>query len=234
MINQAAWLKSFVSDITDAFGNKIHFIGLQGSNGRGEGTENSDIDIVVIFDELTIDDLKKYEEVISPMPHREKICGFVSGKQELLHWPKSDLFQFYFDTTALVGNIDYLLDYITDNDIKQAILSGLGNIYHMCVHNFVHTRNAEILKAAYKSATFVLRAIYFSRTSVFVKRNSDLLPLLSEAEQVVLNGYFFMKDAGELTKKEFDHFSEKLFNWAKKEIVRYGEVPISRMAFRVK
>ncbi len=33
--------------------NCSYFVGLQGSYGRGEATESSDIDIVVILDELT-------------------------------------------------------------------------------------------------------------------------------------------------------------------------------------
>lgn len=233
MFIEESWLKEFVSKMTRAFGERIEFIGLQGSNGRGEATEDSDIDMVVILDELTIQDLKKYNTEISVMTNRDKMCGFISGKQELLHWPKSDLFQFYFDTTPIVGNIDYLLTLMDYEDIKKSIQSGLGNIYHMCVHNFLHNQNEKILKETYKSATFVLRAIYFTRTSTFVKKNSDLLPLLREEEQVILNGYFFTKQVSEITADEFDELSEKLFNWSKKEIICHGDVPISMKKFLV-
>ncbi len=37
------------------------------------------------------------------MEDREKICGFISGKEELLSWEKADVFQFYYDTEPLVG-----------------------------------------------------------------------------------------------------------------------------------
>ena len=91
------WLQDFTKKINESFPKRIIFIGIQGSYARGEATENSDIDVVVIFDKLIYSDLKRYDEIISKMPMREKICGFISGKKELENWDRSDLFQFYHD-----------------------------------------------------------------------------------------------------------------------------------------
>ncbi|WP_304160371.1 nucleotidyltransferase domain-containing protein [Fusobacterium ulcerans] len=77
------WLENFVVEIKKGFENRIEFIGLQGSHGRGEASKESDIDIVVILDKVEMKDLEKYDEIISKMEDREKICGFISGKELL-------------------------------------------------------------------------------------------------------------------------------------------------------
>ena len=83
MFNIEEWISDFSQKIQENFKSRIEFIGLQGSYAREEATEGSDIDVVVIFDKLKMDDLKKYDEIISKMSCREKICGFLSGKDEL-------------------------------------------------------------------------------------------------------------------------------------------------------
>ena len=60
MIEINTWMNEFLSTINDAFGDRVWFVGLQGSYGRGEATETSDIDVVVILDELSITDIHKY------------------------------------------------------------------------------------------------------------------------------------------------------------------------------
>ncbi|MBQ3017675.1 MAG: nucleotidyltransferase domain-containing protein, partial [Clostridia bacterium] len=52
MIEINAWMKEFLQTLNETFANRVWFVGLQGSYGRGEATETSDIDIVVILDQL--------------------------------------------------------------------------------------------------------------------------------------------------------------------------------------
>ena len=86
MINISAWTEEFLRRATETFGNRIWFVGLQGSYGRGEATETSDIDVVLILDELSVTDISTYNEILDKMPNRELICGFLSGKSELINW----------------------------------------------------------------------------------------------------------------------------------------------------
>ena len=53
MINITAWTQNFLQRLNETFANRVWFVGLQGSYGRDEATETSDIDIVVIWDELS-------------------------------------------------------------------------------------------------------------------------------------------------------------------------------------
>ena len=105
MIEISLWMENFVQALEENFGNRVWFVGLQGSYGRGEATETSDIDVVVILDELTAQDIQAYNAMLDILPNRELICGFVSGKKELLNWEPSDLFQFYHDTTQIKGSL---------------------------------------------------------------------------------------------------------------------------------
>ena len=47
------WTEHFLNILEETFGSRVWFAGLQGSRGRGEATETSDIDMVVILDRLT-------------------------------------------------------------------------------------------------------------------------------------------------------------------------------------
>lgn len=89
MIDIQKWLNDFCYALDEQFHERIEFIGLQGSYGRKEATDQSDIDVVVIFDTLTIQDLLDYDRIVSKLPYRDLLCGFVSGKDELMHWEKS-------------------------------------------------------------------------------------------------------------------------------------------------
>ena len=53
MIDITAWMQNFVQILDDTFGNRVWFVGLQGSYAREEATETSDIDTVVILDEFS-------------------------------------------------------------------------------------------------------------------------------------------------------------------------------------
>ena len=86
MVDIKSWVLEFTNKVEQIFSDRVWFIGLQGSYGRGEATETSDIDVVVILDELRINDLKVYRDMLDTLPNRELVCGFISGKGELLNW----------------------------------------------------------------------------------------------------------------------------------------------------
>ena len=105
MTDHRAWAKMLAEKALARFGARVWFMGLQGSVRRGATTESSDIDFVLILDRLDTADLSAYRELVRSMPDSEKACGFVSGRKELLAWPRADLFQFYHDTEALYGSL---------------------------------------------------------------------------------------------------------------------------------
>jgi len=216
MIDIESWMESYIKLLKETFGERIYFIGLQGSYGRGEATESSDIDVVVILDKLTADDIKTYNDMINALPDRELICGFLSGKDELINWEPSDLFQFYYDTTPLKGTLDGLLTKIDNAAVERAIKIGACNIYHGCVHNMLHEKSDDILRGLYKSASFVVQAIVFKNTGRYIKHLNELLEAADNDEKEILNGFIALKNGAAV---EFDTMSERLFNWVKNIIV---------------
>jgi hypothetical protein len=219
--NINTWMKGFLGELKALFGSRLLFAGLQGSYGRDEATAGSDVDAVVILDRATPGDLKAYGAMLDTLPNREKVCGFISGRQELLNWERSDLFQFYHDTTPVFGSIDFLLPQINQEDIHRAIRIGACNIYHLCGHNMVHEKDAEILKNLYKSAAFTVQAVYCDQTGAYIKQKAELIPLLQPQEREILQTAINLKQQTNIAQTEFDRLSELLFNWAAGLIIEY-------------
>ncbi len=141
------WLGEYMEAVQVQFGPRVWFIGLQGSFGRGEATAESDLDVVLILDAVSAADLRAYSAMLDRLPERERVCGFVSGKGELLAWEPADLFQFCHDTRPLLGTLDQVLEKITEGDVHRAVWTGACNVYHMCAHNMVHEKSLDILRA---------------------------------------------------------------------------------------
>ena len=215
MIDITAWMNDFLQTLNETFANRVWFVGLQGSYSRGEATETSDIDVVVILDELSSSDIQDYNAILDTLPHRELICGFLSGQNEILNWEPSDLFQFYYDTTPIKGSLDELLMVIDEAAVSRAIKIGACNIYHGCVHNMLFDKSDDILRGLYKSASFVVQAIAFKQTGKYVKHQKELLGVVSADERKIVETFLKLKSGDAV---EFDTMSEELFAWAKKLI----------------
>ena len=219
MIDIKNWIAEFTNKVEQTFADRVWFIGLQGSYGRGEATDTSDIDVVVILDELRMNDLKTYRDMLNTLQNRQLICGFISGKDELLNWAASDLFQFYHDTTPIKGTLDCLLEKIDKHAVMRAIKIGACNIYHACVHNFVHEKSEDILRSLYKSAAFVLQAVWFYETGKYIKSKAELQNAINPPSAVLTNAQELKNGAS----VKFEEMSELLLNWATALIRGYNE-----------
>ncbi len=212
MMNLSSWLEQFTSSLQTTFPDRVWFIGLQGSHARGEATDGSDIDVVVILDELTAVDIQAYSAMLDTLPHRELICGFLSGKRELLNWEPSDLFQFYHDTTPILGTLDDLLPLLDAAAVDRAIRIGACNVYHGCVHNMLHDKSEEILRGLYKSASFVVQAVAFKQTGTYIRRQLELREIVAAEDRAIVETFLTLKNGGAV---DFDAMSETLFSWSK-------------------
>ena len=215
MVDITAWMNDFLQKLNHTFENRVWFVGLQGSFARGEATETSDIDTVVILDELSAMDVQNYNKMLNTLPYRELICGFLSGKDDIMNWEPSDLFQFCHDTTPIKGSLDEVLTLVDENAVNRAIKIGACNIFHGCVHNMLHEKSEDILRGLYKSASFVVQAIVFKQTGKYIRHQKDMLKIVSPDERVIVETFLNLKNGRAV---EFNTMSEMLFIWAKKWI----------------
>jgi len=225
------WLKEAVCKLKKKFSGRLLFVGFQGSYARGEATKESDIDLVVILDNLNFEDLKLYRSIINRLPYSEKACGFISGKNELQKWSKTDLFQFFYDTKPLEGKLDDIIEPPKKEDIEKAIKTGAENLYHSAVHSFIHSNDYIYdLKNLYKNTFFILQAKYFVEKGKYIQTKKELSSAVSKELSSALKTAFSKIDEEILeicinkdkipisNAEEIEELYEKLIIWSRQHI----------------
>lgn len=178
--NHNSWVQNLSLKIQETFKDRVLFIGFQGSYKRGEANEHSDVDMVVILDDLQISDLNRYQKIVQSMPYPEKACGFIGGKEEISNWPAGDVFQLLFDTLPIYGSLEKLVPQITEKDIQQFIKSSAANLYHATCHSYLYdTDIAASLAQLYKAVFYILQAIDYLNSNQFSTTKKELTQKLS-------------------------------------------------------
>lgn len=211
-----SWLKVFQEKLITLFGNRIKFFGLQGSYGRGEQTAGSDIDVVIILDEVSFKDLQLYQSMLDSYKEHDMICGFVSGERELMNWEKSDLIQLVLDTKPIIGSLEHLQNLFNDENIRRSVLTGACNLYHACSHNFLHAKDSNMLVGLYKAARFTVRMKHFLDTGSYISTMKLLSEHVTDKDRTILN-----IASSEFQEKYFTEYSRILIEWASEIITEY-------------
>ena len=133
-------MESFKENLLRLFGDNPLFLGLQGSYGRGEAKETSDIDPVIILQQCGKDELLGYRDYIDTLPEKDILCGFVSSIDELKAWESADRAQLILDTKPVYKDLVELCPQITSDDIRRAVQQGVCAIYHASSHNIYSMR----------------------------------------------------------------------------------------------
>ena len=217
-----AWIKLYVSKVEKIFHDRIVFIGIQGSYARKEQSYESDIDMVLILDELSAEDVKIYDNELQDLPNRDLLCGFLSGINVLKSWERSDLFQFLKDTLPIKGSLGELQDFISKEDVKRAVRIGACNIYHSCVHNLFCEKSDAVLKGLVKSAIFTLKAKVFYETGEYARNFNELCTKAAGADRVVLDLYVKIKQ-NLMADYDFDKYAKVILNWTTDLINKYAQ-----------
>ena len=66
------YLEKLISRCKDSFGERLVYAGLQGSYLCGEANENSDIDVMIVIDGFSVEDMKTYRGILKEIGWYEK------------------------------------------------------------------------------------------------------------------------------------------------------------------
>lgn len=222
MYEVETYMRDMIDILKRNLGDRLFYVGLQGSYLRGEATENSDIDIVIVIDELSAQDIFRYKRILSEFDNPEKSCGFICGREELQKWNPLEMCNFLYGTRDYYGNIADFLPQYTRDDVVNFVKLSVGNLYHEICHRYIHSdmkKNIVKLPYAYKNIFFILQSLYYLRTGVFYPTKKELTGCLSGKDREI------MERAGRLMNGEDYDFEEEfkfLFEWCQ-EILRTFE-----------
>jgi hypothetical protein len=76
----------------------------------------------------------------------------------------------------------------------------------------LHEQSEDVLKGLYKSASFVVQAIVFLQTGIYIKRQEELLAATMPDEQAIIRMFLALKQGGTV---DFIPMSNVLFDWTK-------------------
>lgn len=213
VVDIEAYMKRMIGELQRRFGERLLYVGLQGSYLRGEATENSDIDVMTVIDGLSVSDLDAYRAVVLLMEEPQKACGFICSRTDLANWNPLEICFVSHSTKDYYGTMERLIPAYTEQDIRNFVKVSVNNLYHEICHRYIYAgqeRSKVCLPGAYKSVFFILQSLYYLEHGKFIATKAELLPLLSGSNAAVLERAMLLKNG-----EAFD-FAESfalLFAW---------------------
>ena len=214
-------IKRYLDELTlrckSVYGNRLLYIGLQGSYLRGEATENSDIDIMVVIDNFTVADMDAYRRILQSLGDFDKSCGFICGKEDLLNWNQLEICQLLHTTENIFGKLESLVPSYTREDERNYVKLGIDDLYHAICHRYIHApREKSITKLPLcdKPLFFIVQNLHYLESGEFVLKKSELREKVCDEDKAML-------DIGTLRDGyDFDEAFELVFRWLKHAMER--------------
>ena len=189
MLDLKEYLEQLISECQSVFRDRLVYVGLQGSYMRGEATEDSDIDIMVVLNRFCVSDMDLYRDLLDRLGHREKACGFICGREELTRWSPLEVCQLRHTTKDLFGSLsEYLPDASREDEISY-VQTSLGNLYHELCHRYIYAdreKNAARFRDTCKGLFFLIQNLYFLENGSFILTKRELKELAAEEDRNML------------------------------------------------
>ena len=218
MINTEDYISELIHMLKAKFDNRLCYVGLQGSYLRGEATDSSDIDIMVVLDELSVADLDDYRAIIESLGDFDKSCGFICSKKDLANWNPLEICNLLHSTKDYFGILGMLVPAYTEQDIRNFLKFSLNNLYHEICHRYIHAdqeRNVQALPFTYKGAFFILQNLHYLRSGEFAGTKVELLERLDGIDRAILER-LMAYSRGE--NCDFAESYELLFHWCQETL----------------
>ena len=224
MFQPDQYISRLIHQLKAAFQQRLIFVGLQGSYLRGEATEHSDIDVMVVLRDLTADDLTTYRNVISALPSSDKSCGFICGLEELQHWNPLEICHLLHTTKTYYGQLEAIIPSFTRQHVCDYVKLCVGNLYHELCHRHVHAsaqESRDALPGACKQVFFILQNLHYAEHNNFLSTHKELLAALSGEDRLVLQTALLI--GGGAAFDDDEAFS-LLLGWCQKALVRASNI----------
>lgn len=219
MFDADAYMKECSARLKQAFGERLLYVGLQGSYLRGEATEHSDIDVMVVLDGMTMQDLDRYRDIIEELPQHEKSCGFICGKDELARWNPLEICHLLHTTKDCLGELKPLVPLYSQHDIVNFIKYSIGNLEHEICHRYVHTdkqNSAQKLPCTYRSVFFILQNLYYLKDGVFYPTKNELMKHLDGEDREIMGRMMSFDHSADY---DFNAAFAQLLTWCQKTLL---------------
>lgn len=220
MFNADEYISSLINLLKDVFADRLLYVGLQGSYLRNEATEQSDIDIMVVLENMGVTDLSDYKKAISSLESYDKSCGFICGIEEFRNWNPLEICHLFHTTKDYFGALAELVPEYTQNDVRNFVKLSLGNLYHELCHRYIHAsreENIANLPYTYKSVFFILQNLYYLESGKFIAVKKELSQVLSGDDRKVLDTAISLGNKAEF---DFDQAFDLLFTWCKATMIK--------------
>lgn len=218
MVDIERYLFELCQLLKSNFGERLVYVGLQGSYLRGEATDHSDIDIMAVIDGLTTEDLKQYRAIIDHLPYSDRACGFICSKADLAAWNPLEICNLLHSTRDYYGVLSDIIPTYCVDDVRNFVKMSLNNLYHEICHRYIHgstEKNVEALPYTYKGVFFILQNLHWLRSGQFPNSRAELLSLLSGKDKLVLE-QSMMLSAGD--PYDFAESFQLLFTWCQETL----------------
>lgn len=218
MINIENYIQLLIDLLKSNFGERLLYVGLQGSYLRGEATEHSDIDIMVVIDDLQVADLDQYRTVIQTLEYADKSCGFICGKEDLANWNPLEIHHLLNSTKDYFGKLFRLVPVYNNRDIQKFVKLSVNNLYHELCHRYVHCDREDTYRALpgfYKSVFFILQNLHYLTCREWIATKADLLHRLEGKDYAVLKRSVDLSQGAEIACSES---FELLFAWCQQKM----------------
>ena len=222
MFQIESYIEELLKLLKTSFGERLVYVGLQGSYLRNEQNENSDIDIMAVIDHMTVSDLDSYKEAIMRVGYYEKSCGFICGKDDLAAWNPLEACHLLHTTKDVYGTLSELLPKYTLEDEKNFIKLSIGNLYHELCHRYIHADreiNKTKLPGTCKALFFILQNRMFLEQGVFYATKAELFDHLNGQDREVFALLLKYQNGQEV---DFDEAFSLLFSWCQNALTRLG------------
>lgn len=220
MIRIEEYIDELTDILADAFGERLVYIGLQGSYLRNEAMENSDIDIMAVIDDISVEDLDTYRQALVSIGNFDKSCGFICGRADLSHWNPLELCHLLNTTKDYYGELKNLVPAYTMEDERNYVKFSLNNLYHEICHRYIHAdreHNISRLPVTCKSVFYIVQHLHYLRTGNFVPTKRKLLECVQDEDKAVLELSISLRnDDG----YDFDRAFSLLFRWCQSALAR--------------